>query len=67
MLRTIDQHDVKQVYTHRAAMVIIMRQTEILDRMIKEGAITEKNARHLFKTIERDRDRIDEERHTYDR
>eukprot|EP01034_Spumella_vulgaris_P022714 gene22714-28867_t len=67
LLRTIAIEDVRKVYTHRAAKVIVLKQAEMLHRMVSEGSLSEKNARHLFKTIEDDRDRIDIERESHDR
>ncbi len=67
LLRTIAKEDVRKVYTHRAAKVIVIKQTEMLERMVKEGSLSDKNARHLFKTIESDRDRIEIERASHDR
>jgi hypothetical protein len=66
-LRTIAFEDVRKVYTHRAAKVIVLKQASMLSRMVQEGSISDKNARHLFKTIEDDRDRIDIERESHDR
>eukprot|EP01038_Epipyxis_sp_PR26KG_P009148 gene9148-12339_t len=67
LLNAINREDVKKVYTLRAARVIILKQTEIIERMIADGALSEKNAHFLLRTIETDSRRIFKERESYDR
>lgn len=39
LLTLIDPEHLKTVYTHRAARIVLIKQEEILLRMIKEGTL----------------------------
>jgi hypothetical protein len=62
LLSGIEEKDLLLMYTHRAAKVIIHKQGEMLQHMVDEGIISEKNARSLFDTYENERNQLDMER-----
>jgi hypothetical protein len=62
LLSKLDQRHVSALYSKIAARVILQKQEELINSMIKEGAISRKNAATLLDTIATNRDRVDVER-----
>lgn len=62
LLSGIDAKDLLMLYTHRAAKVILHKQGEMLQHMVDEGIISEKNARSLFENHEVERNQLELER-----
>lgn len=57
----------KKVYTHRAARVVLIKQEEILNRMVKDGTLSDSLAHSLFDTLANESDRINLERANTDK
>lgn len=62
LLSKLDQRHVSALYSKIAARVILQKQEDLIKAMIKEGAISEKNAASLLDTISTNRDKVDIER-----
>ncbi len=65
-METFKREDLIRLTTHRAAQMIIFKQAEILDHIVHEGILSEKNAKYLISGLQQDRDRIKQEQRTYD-
>ena len=58
LLSSFKDSDLRKLYTHRAAQALIVKQTEILHNIVREGILSEKNAKTLFEALEEDKIRI---------
>lgn len=64
MLSKIPIDDVKRFCTNRAARVVILKQLEIVEKLVKEGALSDIRAKIVFSSINDDIDLLDKERAT---
>jgi hypothetical protein len=66
-LQMINKEDVRTVYTHRAARIIILKQQKLVHHIIEDGVLSEKNASQLIEQLKEDSDRINIERNLHDK
>lgn len=59
--------DLVRLTTHRAAQMIIFKQAEIIDHMVHEGVLSDKNASFLLDSLQEDKNRIKREQVDHDR
>jgi hypothetical protein len=50
--------DVKKVNTHRAAKIVLLKQADILNQIVHDGVLSQKNAQKLFDALRTERDRV---------
>lgn len=54
MLSIFPAQDIQGFYTSRAARIVILKQKNIVQEMLEAGALSEKSAYLIYKTIEHD-------------
>ncbi|KAJ1418189.1 hypothetical protein B484DRAFT_143671 [Ochromonadaceae sp. CCMP2298] len=58
LLTVMNAADLRTVYTHRAARIILIKQHEILSAMVAEGTLDDALAHSLFDQLQDESDRV---------
>jgi hypothetical protein len=63
LLESIPADDLQIVYTHRAARMLTLKQLEVVQNIVNEGILSEKNAQYFFSLLQEEEDNITLEIH----